>query len=305
MNKKLITVVLTALLITPHVAKAEPVQPGTVAIIDTALDTSLPIFQGRIAQEVCILEWESCSNGKSFMEGPGAAGMPIAFMSKNGFQHGTQMAYVFASTNKDTKFVFIRIIGATKTGVRQTANEKTFAAALDWVFQNKSKYNIQAVSMSQGHHNLGKTANYCPSTTSTPVRIKALLDAGIPTFLPTGNTRDYSRIDWPACIDHSISIGATTTYEEIPNWSNMDINKADFYTLGVMDVLGPNSVKTREIGTSISAQVAAAKWMTLKTLKPTYTYDQLYAAFKKTSVTIYNQVKVPGQMMYLEGAMNE
>jgi hypothetical protein len=215
------------------------------------------------------------------------------------------MAYVFASTNKDTNFVFIRIAGATNKGVRQVINERWFAAALDWVIQNRVKYNIQAVSMSQGHHNLLIGENYCPLTTTVPSRIKSLLSVGVPMFLPTGNTKDYKRIDWPACNDDSISIGATNTYGEIPFWSNMDVAKTDFYTTGVMDVLGPNSVKTREIGTSISTQVAVAKWMELKRLKPNYTHEQLYAAFKKTSITTYNQVKVPGQMMNLEGAINE
>lgn len=304
MTKKILVLALTLSSIFPVVAKAEPQQVPTVAILDTALDTSLPLFKDRIAQEVCLLEYNSCPNGKNYMEGPGSASMPLQFMQKNGFDHGTQMAYAFASTNQNAKIVFVRIIGATPTGVRQVPSEKTFAMALEWVLANKDKYNIQAVSMSQGHHNLQKVQDYCPKTTSTQFRIKSLVDAGIPTFLPTGNTRDTSRIDWPACIDESISVGAVNQYEEITIWSNMDIKKTDFYALGVMRVTGPGSVQSNSIGTSISAQVAAANWLSLKALKPSYTYDQLYSAFKNTSVKVYNPTKLIGDMMYLEGAKN-
>ena len=66
----------------------------TIAILDTALDTSLPIFKDRIAYEVCILEWNSCPNGKNFMEGPGSAVLPSNIISSNGFDHGTQMTSV-------------------------------------------------------------------------------------------------------------------------------------------------------------------------------------------------------------------
>ena len=303
MNKKLLVVVLSALLISPSfVAKAEP--QATIAVLDTALDTSIPQFKDKIVYEVCILEWNSCPNGKNFMEGPGSSVMPLSQMQKNGFSHGTQMVSALLQTNPNAKVVFVRIIGATSTGVRQVANEATFVNALDWVFKNKERLNIQAVSMSQGHHNLSNTIDYCPKTISTQSRIKALVSAGIPVFLPAGNVRDYSRIDWPACIDDSISIGASTDYEEIPIWSNVDIKKTDFYALGVMELAGPGNIISNQVGTSISAQVAAANWMALKTAKPSYTYQQLYDAFKSTSITILNPKALRGNLMYLQKAIN-
>lgn len=304
MTKKIFISALLILSTIPGVAKAEPQLAPSVAILDTALDTSISVLRDRVIQEVCVLEYNSCPNGQSFMEGPGSAGLQPSFIDKNGFDHGTQMASVFASTNSSSNIVFVRIIGATKTGVRQAPSEKTFVSALDWVIANKDKYNIQAVSMSQGHHNLPNFVDYCPKTPSTQSRIRALLSAGIPTFLPTGNTRDYKRIDWPSCIDESISVGAVNQYEEIPIWSNMDTNKTDFYALGVMRVTGPKSVVTNAIGTSISAQVAAANWLSLKSAKPSYTYDQLYSAFKNTAVKVYNPTKLVGGMMYLQGANN-
>ena len=303
MNKKLLAVTLSVLLISPaFVAKAEP--QATVAVLDTALDTSLPQFKNKIAYEVCILEWNSCPNGKNFMEGPGSSVMPLTQMQKNGFDHGTQMVSALLQTNPNIQIVFVRIIGATSTGVRQVANEATFVNALDWVLKNKDRLNIQAVAMSQGHHNLLLGQNYCPNTISTQTRIKSLVSVGIPLFLPAGNVRDYSRIDWPACIDESISVGSSTDYEEIPIWSNVDIKKTDFYALGVMNLAGPGNITSNQVGTSISAQVAAGNWMALKAAKPTYTYQQLYDTFKSTSVTIANPKALQGRMMNLKKAIN-
>ena len=160
----------------------------TIAILDTAIDTTLPAFQGKILQEVCILEWTTCPNGKSFMEGPGAASMPANLITQNGFDHGTFMASTFLATNPNANIVFIKIIGNTAAGLRQLAGEASVYNALNWVKANASKYNIQAVSMSQGHHNLGAGGtDYCPKTPITVQAVKDLMALQIPVFFPSGN----------------------------------------------------------------------------------------------------------------------
>lgn len=309
MNKKILMALIATILITPTAAnaafKAEaPTQPATIAILDTALDTNVATIQGRIAYEVCILEWNSCPNGKNFMEGPGSVNLPYNIISKNGFDHGTQMVSIFTSNNKDVNVVFVRIIGATATGTRQIANESTFVNALDWVYKNKDRFNIQAVSMSQSHHNLMPGSDYCPKTTATQNKIKDLVGAGIPVFLPAGNLRDYNRISWPACINESISVGASTDYDQIPIWSNIDVSKTDLYALGITTAMSPGTQPKNVVGTSASTQIAAAQWLTVKKLKPTLSYQQIYDLLIKTSKTIYNPKNISGKMINLEGALN-
>ena len=69
MNKKIITALIALTLIVPATTHAvDAPKTATLAIIDTAIDTSLPLFSGKIVHEVCILEWNSCPNGTSFME---------------------------------------------------------------------------------------------------------------------------------------------------------------------------------------------------------------------------------------------
>lgn len=309
MNKKLITALVALSLVvlttanTTLTAEAETLPP-TVAVLDTALDTNVNTLQGKVAYEVCILEWNSCPNGKNFQEGPGSAYIPLKFFNKNGFEHGTQMTSVLTEANPEVKVVFVRIIGNTATGARQITNEITFVNALDWVIKNSARLNIQAVSMSQGHHNLRGSADYCPNTPRTVEKIKTLSSMGIPVFLPSGNGRDYKRIDWPSCLDDSVSVGAATDYDEIPIWSNVDASKIDLYALGFGTAMVPTSLRVNVSGTSVAVQVAAAQWMALKKAKPALTYQQLLDRLKSTSTKIANPVGLTGGLINLKAAMN-
>lgn len=308
MNKKLITAFTAVTLLittTAYSANAVDAPKPTIAILDTALDTSIPSFNGKIVYEVCILDWMSCPNGRNFQEGPGSAYMPSSFILKNGFEHGTQMTSIFLSNNPDANVVFIRIIGATKTGVRQTTSEATIVNALDWVSKNQNRFNIKAVSMSQGHHNLINGMNYCPNTPNTVNQINKLISTDVAVFLPAGNGRDTSRIDWPACIDASISIGSSNQNDEMGIWTNVDMNKTDFYTLGVVDSTLPGGTIKSVAGTSASVQVAAAKWLKLRSSKPSLTYQQAYDLFKSTAIKIPGVKGTSGLMINLQGALNE
>jgi hypothetical protein len=114
MNKKLIAALIAITVSIPTTAsaalKSSTLETPTLAVLDTALDTTLAQFKGKIVQEVCILEWKTCPNGDYFMEGPGAATISPYAMTKNGFDHGTQMASILINENPNINFVFVIII---------------------------------------------------------------------------------------------------------------------------------------------------------------------------------------------------
>ena len=288
MNKKLITALLSITLLSSAVsfsiqqASAE-VKPS-IAILDTGIDTSLPAFQGKIIQEVCILDWTTCPNGKNFMEGPGSASMPSNLINLNGFDHGTFMTSVLLQENPNMNVVFIKIIGNTNTGARQTAFESTVFNALNWVNSNAAKYNIQAVTMAQGHHNLGAAGtDYCPKTPNTRASVEALASNNIPVFFPSGNGRDYQRLDWPACIDSSVSVGYVDRNNEIAANSNYDDAKLDFFALGYYTIAGPGNVSKNISGSSAAIQAAAAKYVAIRSAKPNLSMNDIIALMRLTS----------------------
>jgi len=311
MNKKILAVLVTITLAIPTISanaaslQNKNVAQPTIAILDTALDTSLPIFKDKILFEACVTQWSSCPNGLSEMEGSNSSTLKPEWISKNGFDHGTQIASIAVATNPNVKIVFVRIIGTSSTGLRQSTSEATVYNALDWVIRNKDKFNIQAVSMSQGH-SAGRNPdpNYCPSTPITEGKINQLMTAGIPVFFPTGNARNYSKIDWPACIPSSVAIGATMPAETIAIYSNHDPLLTDFFALGQVKATNPGGRVVNVGGTSAATVIAATQWATIKASKPHLTYSQIYDLISKTSKPTYNSKITGGKLINLGAALN-
>ena len=267
MTKKLITALLSLSLALPlaaYTASAAPLAPS-VAIIDTGIDDTLPSFQGKIVTQVCILEFTLCPNGTSFEESPRAAVVPASIINLNGFEHGTQMASALLLSNPNLNIVFIRIVGNNAIGGRINPTASAVDKALEWVKNNSSKYNIQAVTMAQGHHNLGAPkTDYCPKTPTTEQVIKDLISINVATFFAVGNGRDYARIDWPSCISSSISVGAVDRGNLIASNSNSDPSLLDFYATGYVTVASASNVMKNIAGSSAATQSAAGLWMSLR-----------------------------------------
>jgi hypothetical protein len=306
MNKKILAAIVALTLITPVTANAslknKTVAVPTLAILDTAVDTSVPSFKDKIVYEVCILEWNTCPNGKNFMEGTGSATLPYNSITKGGFEHGTQMVSAAIAANPNMNIVFVRIIGQNINFDRQITTESTVLNALTWVYNNKEKFNIQAVSMSQGDHNLGFGQNYCLSTPKTASVIKQLSDSQVPSFFAVGNNRDYQRIDWPACIPESISVGAGTK-NGIELYNNFDPLLTDLFATGSVKVIVPGNVTRNAAGSSIATQVAAAQWLSIKNAKPTLTLSQINDLIIKTSLPIKGR-QGSGKLIDLRKALN-
>jgi len=266
MKNKLITAVLTLSLLSPvAISQASGTQTPVLAILDTAIDTTVPALQGKVVGEVCILEYALCPNGTNFQEGTGAASMPSNLITKNGFDHGTFMATTAVQSNPNIKILFIKIIANTPTGLRKPTGESTISAALIWVKENAAKYNVKAVSLSQGSSGLlGKAGTqYCPTFPNTISAVQSLSAMSIPVFSAVGNARDYSRIDWPSCISEVVAVGAVDQIGEIASYSNNDSNLLDFFALGNMPAAGPGNVSKNIAGTSSATQVAAATYLRL------------------------------------------
>lgn len=293
----MITALVALTLIIPiTVANAEAPKPATLAIVDTSIDTSLPIFKDKIVYEVCLLDWPTCPNGTPYQEGPGSAAMPTKILPGEGFEHGTQMASAALLTNPDLKIVFIRIVGATLNGSRQIINENTFVNALTWVSFNKDRLNIKAVAMSQSHHNLMPGVNYCPNTPLTQKAIENLTNSDIPVFLPAGNMRDLSRVSWPSCIPSAVTISGSAYGDGPAVYTNYDSNITDFFARGDMKVFNPGGAQVTATGTSISNQVAASLYMGLKNKYPGYTYSQIASIMNSKSTAIVSR-KIKGRIL--------
>lgn len=258
----------------------------SIVIIDTGIDSTRKEFTGKIVYEVCTLEAGTCPNGKTFQEGIGSATLPVDKAYRNGFEHGTIMTLIANKVNPNINIVFIRIAGMNPTtGAMYSFSDYSLTQAMNWVVANRTKFNIISVSASMGSHNLLSGTNYCPirSTHKQLIsNIDTLISNGVPTMFPSGNGRDRTRIDFPACIPQAVAIGGTNPYNvgEIPTLSiffntGPDV---DFYALGTFMTPIKNAV-----GTSGATVAMSAYWA--KNYKGSYktTYDYLKSISKSTS----------------------
>jgi serine protease len=272
----LLLVLFTAAFLPAVSANEKP----SIAIIDTAIDTSAV----NVIHEVCLMEEKRCPNKQSYMEGPGAATLPLDQLYKNMFDHGTNMSAVAKIVSPDVNIVFIRMIPMTNKGTLGIYTDNTMNEALKWVIANKTKFNIVATSISFGSHNFKKTGpGYCSITRvgqDLRKNIITLQTMGVGTMFAAGNHYDKSRVDYPACISEAVAVGAVGERGNVENYSNSGA-ELDFYALGTYDVNGK-----RVMGTSPATAALAAFWA--KNYKGSYqaTYDYLKSVSKDLAVTV-------------------
>lgn len=290
-----IRALLASLILLIPISSTQPshseVSPSMV-IIDTALDTSIPELKSNLIHEVCILDWNACPNGSDFMEGPGASTMPKNLINLSGFGHGTQMTSAGIKTYPELRFIFLRIIANSPTGARLSTTEGTVARALDWVYNNKDRFNIVSIGLAQSHHRLWTGKQYCPVSTRNNEIIRKLLYAGIPLFVASGNDNDKFRVSWPACIPESMAVSAITN-QTISRYSNFDSALSDFAAIGEMRVQSAGGMLTNASGTSISTHVMAALWTKVRVEFPTFSFQETFDFFRAIS----REVKVESSVL--------
>ena len=291
MSHRYVSLLLTTALIMSYFSAlpAQADQPQTLVIADTAIDSSMSEFSVNIVQELCIVDYSVCPNGTNFMEGKGSAYLPKELIQSNGFNHGTQMVSAAVRTNPELRIIFIRIISHSSKGMRLAASIDVLKRTLDWVRKNKSFYNIQAIAISQGHHNLLSLSNYCPQEESFNSLLNELYAEEIPYFAPTGNRGNRSRVDWPACTSKALAIGALTPEKQIASYTNIDNAVVDHYEIGTLKVLDASNREITAQGTSVAVQVAAAKWMKIKGLNPKISISESLEQLKLENGSSYSR----------------
>lgn len=261
----LLVILLTAAYLPAVSANEKP----AIAIIDTAIDTT----QVSVTHEVCLMEEKRCPNKQAYMEGPGSAHMPAS----NGFEHGTKMVQIAQSVNPNMNIVFIRIFPQDNRGnvMRNGVNvNSTVRQALEWVANNKTKFNIVAVSASVGETKFSARGNYCPVNPALRSAIVNLQNMGVGSLFATGNRYDYSKIDYPSCVAEAIAVSSVGVRGNVERYANRSA-EVDFFALGTVN---------GSVGTSAATAALAAYWA--KNYKGNFsdTYNHLKSIAKQASL---------------------
>ena len=247
--------------------------PPSVVVIDSGTNTEL--FRDNIVYEVCIVSTFTCPNGKGFMEGEGAADIPVSTNKVLG--HGTRMLSVIVQVNPVANIIPIRIVGIDSTGNPSEYYTDDIDNALLWVVKNQKKYNISAVSLSQGN-----TFNTCVVSPVFKKQVSILKRINVPVIAAAGNDGNKKPVFTPACWKDVIAVGAVTSNGIIQSYSNakgkVDVYIPDSYTSKMLD----NSTKLT-IGTSNSTAALSAWWLLNKRESFKDTYDYLLSLTKPAS----------------------
>ena len=195
------TRVIVAVLVALGVITAVPAHadvPASIAVIDSGAPAGL---FNNIVGEYCVVEFFTCPNGQSTMEGTGASVIPVSTSAN--LTHGSEMMSIMNQVEPNAKLVSIRIVGITNNlpAIYTLAAVKS---ALDWVIVNQVKYNIQVVNISQG-----KVFANCAVPAGLDTDITALVAKGVKVVAATGNDGNRTAMFAPACLPNVISVGAT------------------------------------------------------------------------------------------------
>ena len=282
MKKVLAIVGLLAVSIAP--VHAAPTQ--SIAIIDVGVNTSL--FT-NIVTEVCIVESLTCPNGKKFMEGTGAASIGVSTVIA--VNHGTNMVSIINKVNPNVGVIPIKIAATTAQGNLGIYTNDAVRQALEWVVANRTKYNIVAVSVSQG-----RIFNNCYVPVGTAEAVKALKANNVPVIAAAGNDGNKTQMHSIACLPDVISIGATdnpdpgitkqayckTCTPTIAKYSN---GSPTFYLNGRWFVTQTDGSTKFMVGTSNATASLSAWWL----LNRKASFDETYKAFVSSATTASNE----------------
>lgn len=249
----------------------------SIVIIDNAIDSTLPEFNGKLIYEVCRPVSGICPNGTTEQEGLGSATLPKSLIHTGNTwsNHGTVMSLIALKTNPNAQIIFIRVGAVSKNAINQTISEAALASALDWVNKNKSKFNIIAVSSSIAADTKGSCPLTMASNRNIVANTNALVLNGVAVFYPAGNNTRSTSVAFPACISSAFAVSGTNSFSIDDGYvvSPLVTRSPDveYYAIGAFNT----SARSAVFGDSSSGTASlAAYW--LKNYKGSYNATKQY-----------------------------
>lgn len=267
---------------------AEPA-PKVLVIADTGFSDSDMVIAEHTIYQLCIMDWYACPNGSNFQESGTAAMLTPAQLRQSGFNHGSKMARAAIAAYPGVKLILIRMIGQGTNGARMSTSEGVVTKVLTWANRNAKTFNIGAVAISQGSNKVGTNARRCVSSPATDKEIASLKAKGIYSFFPAGNEGKSDLINWPACINDAVAVGALDKKGAIATYSNYAIGQVDLYEPGY--VIDTDTITTygTDNGTSLSTQYAAGRWLSMVNKYPQIRPSLIYWMYVLSGEPVTNR----------------
>lgn len=180
----------------------------TVAILDSGIDLTNPDFAGRIVAQQCFCDNFSlgcCPNRLSVQSGPGAA--------QDDNNHGTHVAGIIGGVGQSgprgmapgVKIVAVKVLDSSNS----FASTTQIYRALEWIRDERP--DVRVINMSLGTAVLFENEECQASAAAIGFQdvLAPLRARGVVIVASTGNNGDSARMQFPACAQSVLSVGAT------------------------------------------------------------------------------------------------
>lgn len=320
-----------ALLVTSTTAYAVPAEPAysdhkiqevwakgykgegvTVAVIDQGINLTHEYFTGQVVDGICVYQANSqslCPNGSKYQTGIQAASQRfdkgVIVSSEN---HGNMVSGLIAG--KPNAQAPGGIAPNAKLLMANTDLAlPSLVSALNYIYDNREKYNIVAVSMSFGITGGSKReyildCNANPDYAQLKATLSKLRSVGIMPFAAAGNGFILNEItaSAPTCLSEVVTIGAVDQAGKVSMYSNMNSK---------VELLGTDYAKSATTvgyqsagGTSAAAPVVAASYALLRQAFPTASAQLVLDSMKQSGKLIDDVIRKQVPVLDLLGAFN-
>lgn len=321
MLKKLLSAFFTATLLIPTLstsAFAVPSEPAytahkiqdiwakgfrgegvTVAVIDQGVNLTHEYFTGQIVDGICAFQSNSqslCPNGTKYQTGIQAASQRfdkgVIVSSEN---HGNMVGGLIAG-KPNTQAPGGVAPNAKLLMANTDLAIPSVLSALNYIYENREKYNIVAVSMSFGITG-GSSREYLLNCNQNPeyAPLKAILAklraAGVIPFAASGNSFVLNEVTGtaPTCLSEVVTIGSIDQQSKVSMYSNMSSK---------VELLGTDYAKSANTvgyvtsgGTSAATPVVAAGYALLRQAFPTASAQLVVDAMKQSGRMVDDVVR--------------
>jgi hypothetical protein len=275
---------ILAVFLAVNITPVHAATPKVMVIIDNGVDSTHEAIKNNIVYEACFAGYNSCPNGKTFMEGPGAATVTPAMYSNDAWSHGTKVASAAVISDPSVKIIEIRCASLIGANGFIGCNPTMLANALNWVYENKDRLNIGIVVSP-----LGSYSTKCDTAAAYVSSINKIVSSGIAVAFPTGNDFKYVAVSNPACVPGVLAISAIDDKGRLALYANYS-SRVDFAASGNMTVAVPGNKYSSAYGTSLSVAVFGSGWLKILNQK-NLSYKDEYDLIKSTG-TPYTNIMV-------------